>query len=373
MYCNAVFGAHRLESELKRGRRCYLSAQAPSTPNPAPSQNPPERRVAGTLSVVVPCYNEAEVIDTTQARLTKVLSAMGCPYELVYVNDGSRDTTPEQLDAIAAQDPHVRVVHFSRNFGHQFAVTAGFDHARGDCVLLMDCDLQDPPELIPEMYGLWQQGHDVVYGQRISRDGESSVKKATARWFYRTLNALSDVDMPLDTGDFRLMDRTAVDAIKSMRERDRYVRGMVSWVGFDQKPFRYNRDARAAGQTKYNYPKMLLLAADGIMSFSLAPLRLVLFIGFAIVGVAMLGGLLAVFNRLFTDDWVSGWTGLFLAVLFMNGVQLMVLGVIGEYVGRIYMAAKDRPLYIVKRRVGFEPTFSVAYAQHGGRSGGDPD
>lgn len=313
------------------------------------------RRDAGLLSVVVPCFNEADVLAATQARLTQVLGTMKCPYEILYIDDGSNDDTATILDAVAAQDSHVRVVHFSRNFGQQFAVTAGFDHAIGACVLLMDCDLQDPPELIPDMYELWQQGHDVIYGQRVSRDGESPVKKATSRWFYRTLNTLSDVEMPLDTGDFRLVDRAAVDAFNSMRERDRYVRGMVSWVGFSQKALPYKRDARAAGQTKWNYAKLSLLAADGIMSFSLAPLRLVLFIGFAIVGIAMLGGLFAVFNRLFTDNWVSGWTGLFFAVLFMGGVQLMVLGVIGEYVGRIYMAAKDRPLYIVKRKVGFDP------------------
>jgi polyisoprenyl-phosphate glycosyltransferase len=315
--------------------------------------NPVIRPAAARISVVLPCYNEEDVLDKAYQRLTAVLTSLGSDYELVFVNDGSSDGTATILDGLAVKDPHVRVLHFSRNFGQQFAVTAGFDHASGDCVLLMDADLQDPPELIPDMYRLWQQGHDIVYGQRTSREGESNLKKVTSQWFYRTLNALSDVNMPLDTGDFRLVDRRAVDAFNSMREPDRYVRGMVSWVGFDQRALAYKRDARAAGQTKWNYAKLSLLAADGIMSFSLAPLRFVLFIGFAIVGLAILGGLFAVFNRLFTDNWVSGWTGLFFAIMFMGGVQLMVLGVIGEYVGRIYMSGKDRPLYIVKRKVGF--------------------
>jgi polyisoprenyl-phosphate glycosyltransferase len=305
------------------------------------------------ISVVLPCYNEEEIIAQTHQRLTKVLSQMGIAYELVFVDDGSGDATASILDEIAQVDNNVRVLHFSRNFGQQFAVTAGFDHASGDCVLLMDADLQDPPELIPEMFDLWRDGHDIVYGQRTVREGETGLKKMTSRWFYRTLNALSDVNMPLDTGDFRLVDRAAVNAFNAMREPDRYVRGMVAWVGFDQKSLPYKREPRAGGQTKWNYSKLSLLAADGIMSFSLAPLRLVLFVGFAIVGVAILGGFFAVFNRLFTDNWVSGWTGLFFAVLFMGGVQLMVLGVIGEYVGRIYMSGKDRPLYIVKRKVGF--------------------
>jgi polyisoprenyl-phosphate glycosyltransferase len=306
-----------------------------------------------TLSVVIPCFNEEAVIGKAYERLTNVLIKMAVRYELLFVNDGSSDATGDILDTLAMNDAQVRILHFSRNFGQQFAVTAGFDHAIGDCVLLMDADLQDPPEIIPDMYALWAQGHDIVYGQRTTREGETGIKKATSRWFYRTLNALSDVNMPLDTGDFRLVDRAAVDAFNSMREPDRYVRGMVAWVGFDQKPLPYKRDARAAGQTKWNYAKLSLLAADGIMSFSLAPLRLVLFIGFVIFGIAVLGGFFAVFNRLFTDNWVSGWTGLFFAIMFMGGVQLMVLGVIGEYVGRIYMSGKDRPLYIVKRKVGF--------------------
>jgi polyisoprenyl-phosphate glycosyltransferase len=325
---------------------------------PQPKMRRASRPTSPCISVVVPCFNEQEVIGATHGRLTKVLSGMAISYELLFVNDGSVDSTDVMLDELAQRDSHVRVLHFSRNFGQQFAVTAGFDHAIGDCVLLMDADLQDPPELIPDMYGLWLEGHDVVYGQRTTREGETGVKKATSRWFYRTLNALSDVNMPVDTGDFRLVDRAAVDAFNSMREPDRYVRGMVAWVGFDQKSLPYKRDARAAGQTKWNYAKLSMLAADGIMSFSLAPLRLVLFIGFAIVGIAILGGLFAIFNRVFTDNWVSGWTGLFFAVLFMGGVQLMVLGVIGEYVGRIYMSGKERPLYIVKRKVGFTPSLS---------------
>jgi polyisoprenyl-phosphate glycosyltransferase len=313
-----------------------------------------ERSKQALLSVILPCFNEIEVIETTHRRLTEVMSAMSCDYEVIYVNDGSTDGTTQALDALAEADAHVRVVHFSRNFGQQFAVTAAFDHAAGDCVVLMDADLQDPPELIPEMFDLWLAGHDIVYGQRSSREGESAFKKATSRLFYRTLSALSDVEMPLDTGDFRLVDRQAVDAFTSMRERDRYVRGLVTWVGFDQKALSYKRDARAGGQTKWSVAKLTLLAVDGILSFSLAPLRFALMLGFSIVGLSVLGIVFAILNRLFTSNWVSGSTMLFTAIMFMGGVQLVILGMIGEYIGRIYMNGKERPLYIVKRRVGFE-------------------
>lgn len=348
---NAIFSPMRCRAVRALCCDSLLGADMTTLLDPTHSSSRPQN---ACLSVVLPCFNEEAVIGKAYERLTEVLTQMAVRYELVFVDDGSSDATGAILDTLALNDAHVRVLHFSRNFGQQFAVTAGFDHAIGDCVLLMDADLQDPPELIPDMYALWVQGHDIIYGQRTTREGESGVKKATSRWFYRTLNSLSDVNMPLDTGDFRLVDRAAVDAFNSMREPDRYVRGMVSWVGFDQKSLPYKRAARAAGQTKWNYAKLSLLAADGIMSFSLAPLRLVLFIGFAIVGIAVLGGMFAVLNRLFTDNWVSGWTGLFFAIMFMGGVQLMVLGVIGEYVGRIYMTGKDRPLYIIKRKVGFE-------------------
>jgi polyisoprenyl-phosphate glycosyltransferase len=311
------------------------------------------RPAPACISVIVPCFNEQEVIGLSHPRLKATLEAV-CADGKMRHDDGSRDQTARLLSEIAEVDPCVRVVALSRNFGHQPAVTAGLDHAVGDCAVIIDADLQDPPELISDMVRLWHDGFDVVYGQRTDRDGESAFKIATARAFYRGLNALSDVDIPLDVGDFRLIDRCVIDAIADMPERDRFLRGMVSWVGFRQTALPYRRAARAAGHSKYPLTKMIRFAVDGVLSFSLAPLRFVITIGAWIVVATVLGIIYAVLNRLFTDQWVSGWTMLFIAIMFMGGVQLMVLGVIGEYVGRIYMATKSRPLYLVKRKVGFE-------------------
>jgi glycosyltransferase involved in cell wall biosynthesis len=316
------------------------------------------RPVIGRVSVVVPCYNEQAVIKLTHSRLKAALETACAKntmtYEIIYVDDGSSDSTADQLAEIAADDTDVRVVMLSRNFGHQQAVTAGLDNTLGDCAVIIDADLQDPPELISEMLDLWRAGSDVVYGQRTDRDGESAFKIATARAFYRGLNALSDVEIPLDVGDFRLIDRCIIDAVASMPERDRYLRGMISWVGFRQTALPYRREARAAGESKYPLSKMIRFAIDGVLSFSLAPLRFAIAIGFWIVIAAVLGIAYAVLNRLFTEQWVSGWTMLFIAIMFMGGVQLMVLGMIGEYVGRIYMATKARPLYLIERTLGFK-------------------
>lgn len=317
---------------------------------------PVDRSGPARISVVVPCFNEEEVIAMSHDRLKAVLASLqqtqNLDYELIYVDDGSRDQTAAKLAAIAAGDAHVGVVMLSRNFGHQPAVTAGLDRASGDCVVIIDADLQDPPELIADMVAMWREGHDVVYGRRTDREGESAFKLGTARLFYRGLNMLSDVEIPLDVGDFRLMDRQVVDSISQMKERDRFLRGMVSWVGFRQAALPYRRAARAAGQSKYPLRKMILFALDGMLSFSLAPLRFVIMLGLAILVLAGFGIVYAILNRLLTDQWVSGWTLLFIAVMFMGGVQLMVLGMIGEYVGRIYMASKERPLYLVKRMIG---------------------
>ncbi|GIU67362.1 glycosyltransferase family 2 protein [Candidatus Phycosocius spiralis] len=317
----------------------------------------PRRNAKIRLSVVVPCFNEEAVINISHARLSQVLKGMAqhdlAAYEIIYVDDGSKDSTASKLIDLSQADPAVKVVMLSRNFGHQPAVSAGIDLANGDCVVLIDADLQDPPELIADMVTLWRSGYDVVYGQRTDRDGESAFKLATAQAFYRGLNRLSDVDIPLDVGDFRLMDRQVVDAIKSMPERDRFLRGMVSWVGFRQIGLPYRREARAAGESKYPLRKMILFALDGMLSFSLVPLRVVILLGLLILVLANFGIFYALINRLFTDRWVSGWTMLFIAVMFMGGVQLMVLGMIGEYVGRIYMASKERPLYLIKRHFGF--------------------
>jgi dolichol-phosphate mannosyltransferase len=306
------------------------------------------------LSVVVPCYNEEAVLETTHARLRGTLDHLaGLRHEIVYVDDGSRDRTGAILAALAAADPCVRVVRFSRNFGHQVAVTAGIEHAAGDAVVLIDADLQDPPEVIAEFVARWREGYHVAYGLRTGRAGETRFKLWTAKLFYRGINRMSETVIPVDTGDFRLMDRKVVDALLAMPEHDRFVRGMVSWVGFRQVAVPYRRAERLAGETKYPVRKMLRFALDGITSFSLTPLTLATYAGFVTSGLAVLGILYALVLRLFTHYYVTGWTALFIAVLFLGGIQLTALGIMGQYVGRIYREAKRRPLYFVQERLGF--------------------
>jgi dolichol-phosphate mannosyltransferase len=312
-------------------------------------------RNVARISVIVPCFNEAQVIEQTHCGLVAALSSLSeIGFELVYVDDGSTDTTLDILRALQGVDPRIRVVALSRNFGHQVAVTAGLEHSSGDAVVVIDADLQDPPEVIAEMLERWQQGVDVAYGVRLERQGETAFKLWTAKAFYRLINRLSDVAIPVDTGDFRLMDRKVVDAILGMRERDRFLRGMVAWVGLRQEPVYYRRAARFAGESKYPLKSLLRLATDGVLSFSHLPLRLAVYIGLIGSGLALVGILYALALRLFTNVWVTGWTLLFIAVLFLGGVQLLFLGVIGEYVGRIYGEVKHRPLYLVKERLGFE-------------------
>jgi len=306
------------------------------------------------LSIVVPCYNEEEVIDTTLTRLSAFCDTLtGLDTELICVDDGSRDRTRELLKARAAGDARLRIIGFARNFGHQTAVTAGMDAAAGDAVVLIDADLQDPPEVIGEMVAKWREGYDVVYGTRVEREGESAFKLATARLFYRTLNRLSDTPIPLDTGDFRLMSRVVVDTLRAMPERDRFVRGMVSWVGFRQTALPYRRAARFAGTSKYPLRKMLAFATDGILSFSTKPLRVAATLGMLSASLALLGILYALILRIFTSTWVEGWTALMIAVLFLGGVQLICVGILGEYIGRIYNQSKGRPLYVVQEYIGF--------------------
>jgi glycosyltransferase involved in cell wall biosynthesis len=313
-----------------------------------------QRREPVLISVVVPCFDEAPVIRETHARLVATLERLvDARFEILYVDDGSRDGTLSTLRAMQQSDARVRVISFSRNFGQQIAVTAGLEHAAGDAVALIDADLQDPPEVILEMFERWRAGVDVAYGVRTEREGETLLKLWTAKVFCRTLNRLSDVDIPLDAGDFRLMDRQVVDALLAMPERDRFVRGLVAWVGFRQEPVHYGRAVRFAGRTKYPLRKMLRFASDGILSFSLVPLRFAVYMGFAASALALAGILYALLLRLFTDTWVTGWTLLFIAVLFLGGVQLVFLGVIGEYLGRVYGEVKRRPLYLVKERLGF--------------------
>lgn len=306
------------------------------------------------LSVIVPCYNEQDVLRATHERLTSVLAGMSwLDYELIFVNDGSHDDTQSILTQLQLADRHVRVLLLSRNFGHQIAVTAGLEEAAGDAVVIIDADLQDPPEVIPQMVQLWRDGNDVVYGMRTDRKGESAFKLWTAKIFYRLINRLSETKMPSDAGDFRLLDRRVVDVINAMPERARFLRGMVSWAGFRQVSLPYERAARHAGSSKYPITKMVHFAMDGIISFSLVPLKLAIWTGFLAIWIAVAGIIVAVIDRLMDKHLTRGWASLFVAVLFMGGVQLVSLGIIGEYLGRIYTEVKRRPLYVVQERLGF--------------------
>lgn len=307
------------------------------------------------VSIVVPCFNEEEVLPQTIPSLTQLCDSLPqYDFEIVFVDDGSCDATFERLRDATRLDSRMRVIRFARNFGHQIAVTAGIDAAQGDAVVLIDADLQDPPEVVREMIAKWHEGYDVVYGMRMSRAGESAFKLATARGFYRVLNRLSEVEIPLDTGDFRLMSRPVVDVLKAMPERHRFVRGMVAWIGFRQIALPYVRVERAAGTSKYPLRKMLRFAIDGILSFSTKPLQLSVALGLISATLAIFGILYALALRIFTSIWVEGWTALMIAVLFIGGVQLFSLGILGEYVGRIYSEVKRRPLYVIGQRVGYD-------------------
>lgn len=307
------------------------------------------------LSMVIPCYNEEEVIHETMRRLGNFCAQLSdLDVELVFVDDGSRDRTRSILKEYAVRDERIRVIGFARNFGHQIAVTAGIDAAQGDAIVLIDADLQDPPEVVHEMIVKWREGYDVVYGTRTERPGESRFKLSTARAFYRLLNQLSDVSIPLDTGDFRLMGRNVADVLRSMPERDRFVRGMVSWVGFKQIALPYKRAQRFAGASKYPLRKMLRFATDGILSFSTKPLQLAVGLGLIAASLSLIGIVYSLFMRIFTSIWVEGWTALMIAVLFLGGVQLICVGILGEYIGRIYNEVKNRPLYIVEEYLGFQ-------------------
>ena len=307
------------------------------------------------ISVIVPCYNEEQVIVETNRQLVATLAALeDLDFEIVYVDDGSSDKTVDLLRAIQSADERTRVVRLARNFGHQLAVSAGLEHAAGDAMVIIDADLQDPPEVIPEMVARWRDGYHVVYGMRTDRPGETAFKLWTAKLFYRFINRLSKVQIPIDVGDFRLLDRRVVNVLLSMPERDRFLRGMVSWIGFRQVAVMYRRAQRRAGESKYPLFKMLQFAADGVLSFSLTPLRLALWVGFLSIGMAFAGILYALIIRLYTNDWVRGWTSIFTAVLFIGGAQLVTLGIIGEYIGRIYAEVKRRPLYVIEERLGFD-------------------
>jgi len=303
------------------------------------------RRTLGLLSVVAPVYNEEELIELFVQRTCAALADYH--FELVLVNDGSSDGTPELLDGIAERDKRVRVVHLSRNFGHQAALTAGLEHAIGGAVAMIDADLQDPPELIPTMVDHWQAGSDVVYAVRRERDGETAFKLATASGFYRLFNKLTQVDLEPNSGDFRLLDRRALDALLSMTERSRFLRGMTVWVGFRQTAIPYERDARHAGETKYTLRKMLRFSLDAIASFSHLPLQLATYVGLLSAGLAFIAIPVVVGLRI-AGSYLPGFGSITIAILLLGGIQLIALGVIGEYVGRIYDEVKHRPLYIVR-------------------------
>jgi glycosyltransferase involved in cell wall biosynthesis len=312
------------------------------------------------ISIVVPVYNESEVIGTFYERASRVFAAIeGFDYELIFVNDGSSDGSYERLSRFAAADPRVRVLKFSRNFGHQIAITAGIDYAHGDCVVVIDADLQDPPEVINAMIEQWREGFDVVYGVRAEREGEGTMKLATAALFYRLLGRLTTIQIPVDVGDFRLLSRRAVDQLKQLREKDRFVRGLVSWIGFKQTGVTYHRDKRYAGETKYPYRKMIKFALDGITSFSTAPLKLASWMGYGAALLAILY-LLSVFVQKLLGYTVDGWATIMVALLFLGSVQLICLGILGEYLGRIFNEVKPRPMYVVEEVLSPTPSATDA-------------
>ena len=310
------------------------------------------------LTVIVPCFNEEATLPLLHPRLAAVLDGIAADARVLYVDDGSRDRTVAIVDALAAQDPRVSLLKLSRNFGKEIAMSAGLDHADGDAVVVIDADLQDPPELVPALFAKFQEGYDVVYAVRRSRTGESWLKRATASVFYRVIGALSRTPVPQDTGDFRLLSRRAVAALREVREQHRFMKGLFGWIGFRQVGVEYDRAPRAAGETKWNYWKLWNFAIEGITSFTSAPLRVATYVGLASAVFAFAYAIWVVVKTLLFGDPVAGYPSLMVVVLFLGGVQLMALGLIGEYLGRLYFEAKRRPLYLVDR-------YETAHADRG--------
>ena len=308
------------------------------------------------ISVIIPMYYEEEVAEECYKRMTSVLQNIeNYDYEIICINDGSRDKTLSILENLAIRDKRLKVLSFSRNFGHQCAVTAGLKYVTGDAIVIIDADLQDPPELIPEMLKLWEAGNDVIYGKRKTRDGESVFKLFTAKIFYKTLNALSDVEIPKDTGDFRLVDRKVVDTINSLPEHNKFLRGLFSWVGYKQIPFQYERKERFAGKTKYPLKKMLKLASDGKISFSTKPLKIVGGLGILSIVISFILLIYALISYIFKlNNLSAGWTSLMLGITFFAGVQLLSLWIMSEYIARIYDESKNRPQYIIEKKINIE-------------------
>lgn len=303
-----------------------------------------------SLSIIIPVYNEGEVIGETYRRLTDVMRETNGKYELIFVNDGSIDNSLTIIKKIIAGDDNVRLIDFSRNFGHQIAISAGVDNAQGDAIVVIDADLQDPPEVILQMIEKWKQGYEVVYGKRIKREGETLLKKTAAKLYYRLLKGMTNVDIPVDTGDFRLIDKKVRDVFSQFTEKNRYVRGLISWAGFRQTAVEYVRQERYAGSTKYSFKNMVKFALDGITSFSGKPLKLAIYVGAFVSFLSII----FIIAFAFSDFAVMG--GAFAAAIsiFFNGITILFLGVIGEYIGRIYDEAKNRPLYVIREKVGFE-------------------
>ena len=300
------------------------------------------------ISIIIPIYNEEGNIPVLYDRLTQVMEKLGESYEFVFVNDGSKDQSLALILELAQRDEQVKYVDFSRNFGHQIAVTAGVDAAQGEAIVIIDADLQDPPELIIELYAKYKEGFEVVYAKRNKRKGETIFKKITAKWFYRILSKITTLDIPLDAGDFRLIDRKVADVLKKMPEQNKYIRGQIAWIGFRQSFVMYDRDSRHAGETGYTFRKMLQFALDGITGFSNFPLRLASIAGFAVSGVAFLLMIYALISRFIWQDYEPGWTSIILSVLFIGGIQLITIGIIGEYINRINSNVRNRPLYVVR-------------------------
>jgi glycosyltransferase involved in cell wall biosynthesis len=333
-----------------------MTATTPARPDPMPR----ERSGPGVISVVVPVFNESAVIEAFYDRTTRALAAIpDLEHEIVFVDDGSRDDSYAQLGRLAAGDPHVRVIKLSRNFGHQIAISAGLDHAHGDCVVVIDADLQDPPEVIADMVEQWRAGFDVVYGVRADRAGEGVMKLWTASLFYRLLNSITKIHIPVDVGDFRLISRRVADQLRQLREKDRFVRGLVSWVGFRQTGVSYHREKRFAGETKYPYSKMIKFALDGVTSFSTMPLRLASWLGYAASCLAFIY-LVSVFVQKLMGATIQGWATIMVALLFLGGVQLICLGILGEYVGRVFNECKPRPMYVIEERLGITDPSQLA-------------
>jgi glycosyltransferase involved in cell wall biosynthesis len=303
------------------------------------------------LSLVLPIFNEEAVIPELHARLQKFLPALGVESEVVFVDDGSRDRSLELLRTLSAAEPRYRVLSFARNFGHQAAITAGLDHARGEAVVVMDADLQDPPEVVLEMVAKWREGFDVVYGKRRTRQGETRLKLLTAKWFYRIFARLIPIEVPLDTGDFRLMSRRIVTVLRELRETHRFIRGLVAWLGFRQTAVLYDRPVRFAGETKFPFAKMLRFAIDGITSFSILPLRFATYLGMLISVCSVAVAIWAVVARFVFHATVPGWTTVIVLVSLLAAVQLIMTGILGEYIGRIYEQVKLRPLYVLSEKI----------------------